>query len=109
MVNLARAENCDAHALQGMTPTKQGRYHVFVFKHSHEGDALQSLGESTGEASIKWWPKSTLIVNVRMFFRTHSPGHTATFSHAPHMQALPFNYSPNHSHTLSLHLLVPRL
>eukprot|EP00048_Salpingoeca_helianthica_P022123 m.16491 g.16491 ORF g.16491 m.16491 type:complete len:355 (+) comp6909_c0_seq1:17-1081(+) len=42
-VNLARAENCDAHALQGMTPGKQGRYHVFLFKHSHEGDALQSL------------------------------------------------------------------
>lgn len=43
VVTLAVAETMDAHAIAPTIPTDAARYHVFNFKHNHEGDNLQSL------------------------------------------------------------------
>eukprot|EP00047_Mylnosiga_fluctuans_P018983 m.77171 g.77171 ORF g.77171 m.77171 type:complete len:351 (+) comp7907_c0_seq5:764-1816(+) len=43
IVTLAVGETVDAHAIAGTIPDDQARYHVFNYKHDHEGEALQSL------------------------------------------------------------------
>ena len=43
-INLAHFEDAEAKDLSRLTPTDQGRYHVFNFKHTHEGDYMESIG-----------------------------------------------------------------
>ena len=43
-INLAHFEDAEAKDLCRLTPTDQGRYHVFKFKHTHEGDYMESIG-----------------------------------------------------------------
>ena len=45
-INLAHFEDAEAKDLSRLTPTDQGRYHVFKFKHTHEGDYMESIGMS---------------------------------------------------------------
>ena len=43
-VQLAAADTVDVHAVSGLIPDDSARYHVFVYKHSHEGDQFTSVG-----------------------------------------------------------------
>ena len=45
-INLAHFEDAEANDLSRLTPTDQGRYHVFKFKHTHEGDYMENIGTS---------------------------------------------------------------
>jgi twinfilin-like protein len=42
IVNLEMAEMTDVHSLGRQVPNDHGRYHLFRFPHSHEGDWLES-------------------------------------------------------------------
>ncbi|XP_074646814.1 twinfilin-2-like [Tubulanus polymorphus] len=42
-INLAAAEVIDILQLPSFVPKEEGRYHIFNFQHSHEGDYLESL------------------------------------------------------------------
>ena len=42
---LASFDNTDARNLSSRIPKDHARYHFFVYKHSHEGDFLESIGE----------------------------------------------------------------
>lgn len=42
LVYLAKSGSCETAELPGRVPEGQARYHLFRFKHSHEGDYLQS-------------------------------------------------------------------
>ena len=43
-MKLAAADTVDVHAVSGLIPDDSARYHVFVYKHSHEGDQFTSVG-----------------------------------------------------------------
>ncbi len=43
-INLAHFENAAVTDLRRLTPGDQGRYHVFKYKHTHEGDYTESIG-----------------------------------------------------------------
>ena len=43
---LAMKDNVESHALASKIPKDQARYHFFLFKHTHEGDYLQTIGNS---------------------------------------------------------------
>ena len=41
-------ENCDdtnINTLASKIPTDKGRFHVFTYKHTHEGDYMESIGK----------------------------------------------------------------
>lgn len=42
-IMLAMKENVDSNGLARKIPKDQARYHFFIFKHTHEGDYLQSI------------------------------------------------------------------
>ena len=44
---LAKSEaELSVESLPANVPTDEARYHFFLFKHTHEGDYLESVGES---------------------------------------------------------------
>ncbi|KAI9565363.1 hypothetical protein GHT06_009155 [Daphnia sinensis] len=43
IVNLESAEEINVHALGSLVPDDHGRYHLFRFAHTHEGDFLESI------------------------------------------------------------------
>ena len=45
-INLAHFEDATVKDLSRLAPKDQGRYHVFKFKHTHEGDYIESIGKS---------------------------------------------------------------
>ena len=45
-VNLTRSGMLSVEDLPSAVPSDAARYHVFRFKHSHEGDYLESNGET---------------------------------------------------------------
>ncbi len=46
VVNLeSTEENVDANSLSGLVPKISPRYHLFSFKHTHEGDYQEAVGE----------------------------------------------------------------
>lgn len=44
IVNLESAEEINVHTLGSRVPDDHGRYHLFRFLHTHEGDFLESIG-----------------------------------------------------------------
>ena len=44
---------CDVKGLPKKVPENSPRYHLFVFKHTHEGDYLQSVGEFNARITLK--------------------------------------------------------
>uniref|UniRef100_A0A1B0D7D3 Uncharacterized protein n=1 Tax=Phlebotomus papatasi TaxID=29031 RepID=A0A1B0D7D3_PHLPP len=42
-IHLVKATNVDVSGLSQMIPKDQARYHLFLFKHTHEGDYLESF------------------------------------------------------------------
>uniref|UniRef100_A0A1L8E451 Twinfilin n=1 Tax=Nyssomyia neivai TaxID=330878 RepID=A0A1L8E451_9DIPT len=42
-IHLVKASNIDVNALAQMIPKDQARYHIFLYKHTHEGDYLESF------------------------------------------------------------------
>ena len=44
VVNLESIEQVTVHTLGNKVPDDHGRYHLFRFPHSHEGDFLESIG-----------------------------------------------------------------
>lgn len=46
VVNLESTEQINVHTLGSQVPDDHGRYHLFRFPHSHEGDFLESIGKS---------------------------------------------------------------
>ena len=55
IINLEKSCELETSQLAGEVPTEKPRYHFFLFKHTHEGDYLESIG--------KFWdcPKLPLI------------------------------------------------
>ena len=45
-IELVHANPTDTRDLPGRVPTDTPRYHFFLYKHSHEGDYLESVGTS---------------------------------------------------------------
>jgi twinfilin-like protein len=45
VVNIAISESCDAHSVARTIPDDHARYHIFNFKHDHEGNSMESLGQ----------------------------------------------------------------
>jgi hypothetical protein len=43
-INLEVADNTDISSLVSRVPEDSARYHVFTFKHTHEGDYTESIG-----------------------------------------------------------------
>lgn len=39
------ADNTDITSLASRVPDESARYHVFTYKHTHEGDYTESIGE----------------------------------------------------------------
>ena len=48
-VNMTRSGMLSVEDLPSAVPSDAARYHVFRFKHSHEGDYLESNGETLSE------------------------------------------------------------
>lgn len=44
-INLEMADNTDITSLASRVPDESARYHVFTYKHTHEGDYTESIGE----------------------------------------------------------------
>lgn len=42
-IHIVKADNLKASDISAQVPTDQARYHIFLFKHSYEGDYLESL------------------------------------------------------------------
>ncbi|CRK88175.1 CLUMA_CG001960, isoform A [Clunio marinus] len=42
-IHIAKAENIDVHKLKALVPIDHARFHVFLFKHSYDGDWVESL------------------------------------------------------------------
>lgn len=47
VVNLESIEKISVHTLGNQVPDDHGRYHLFRFPHSHEGDFLESIGKES--------------------------------------------------------------
>ena len=48
VINLERTEeSIDADSLSGLVPETSPRYHLFSFKHTHEGDYQEAVGTFT--------------------------------------------------------------
>lgn len=45
IVNLEHAEQISVATLGSLVPEDHGRYHLFRFPHSHEGDFIESIGK----------------------------------------------------------------
>ena len=45
MVNVAKTTNIDVAGLPAEVPADSGRYHIFWYKHTHEGDYMETPGE----------------------------------------------------------------
>lgn len=43
-INLDNCVDTDAGTLNSRFPSDHARYHLFLYKHSHEGDYLESIG-----------------------------------------------------------------
>ena len=41
------SDSIELNALPAKVPTDKASYHVFTFKHTHEGDYLESKGKTT--------------------------------------------------------------
>ena len=48
LIKLSSTEATEVKELPGRISKECARYHFFLYKHSHEGDYLESTGESTG-------------------------------------------------------------
>lgn len=46
LIHLVTAGNVSLDKLPSKVPTDSARYHVFNFKHTHEGDYMENLGKS---------------------------------------------------------------
>ena len=46
LVNLEISETATVATLGSKVPDNHGRYHLFCFPHSHEGDYLESISEN---------------------------------------------------------------
>ena len=44
MIQLAAASHIDVDAVSAQIPDNSARYHVFIYRHSHEGDQYTSTG-----------------------------------------------------------------
>lgn len=44
-IHLVCAENVPLEKLPSKVPTDTGRYHLYKFKHTHEGDYMESIGK----------------------------------------------------------------
>lgn len=44
-INLEKSCDVDVTQLPDEVPTDKPRYHFFLFKHTHEGDYLESIGK----------------------------------------------------------------
>lgn len=42
-VHIEKCDNIDVHKLSAQIPTDHARYHVYLFKHSHESDYLENF------------------------------------------------------------------
>ena len=50
-------DNIEVNALARQVPTDEARYNFFLFKHTHEGDYQESIGElSLNRATLKPLP-----------------------------------------------------
>lgn len=50
IINLESAKKgVDANSLAGFVPEDAPRYHLFCFKHTHEGDYQEAIGEALEE------------------------------------------------------------
>lgn len=45
IINFEEAENVNVGDLQAHVPTDHGRYHLYNFKHTHEGDYMENIGK----------------------------------------------------------------
>ena len=43
-IELDSFDNIEASALSSRIPTDHARYHFLLFKHTHEGDYMESIG-----------------------------------------------------------------
>ena len=46
VINLEKSCELETSQLAGEVPSDKPRYHFFVFKHTHEGDYLESIGKN---------------------------------------------------------------
>lgn len=46
-VHLVTAENITIDKLPSKVPDKNARYHLYKFRHTHEGDYMESIGKYT--------------------------------------------------------------
>lgn len=42
-IHITKADNIDVHKLSSQVPTDHARFHIFLFKHSYDGDYLESF------------------------------------------------------------------
>lgn len=45
-INLEERQNVDVNSLASMIPSDHARYHLFCLPHSHNGDHLNSIGNT---------------------------------------------------------------
>ena len=45
-MNLAKSGEMEIHGLSSAIPTDTARYHLFWYKHTHEGDYTESAGQT---------------------------------------------------------------
>ena len=49
VINLASCQSdLDANSIADVVPEDSARYHLFSFKHTHEGDYKEAVGEESG-------------------------------------------------------------
>ena len=60
IVNLAKTTDVEVSGLAGQIPMETARYHLFWYKHTHEGDYTESAG----------WSRSTRQASGRIIYLT---------------------------------------
>ncbi|ELU12338.1 hypothetical protein CAPTEDRAFT_150315 [Capitella teleta] len=59
-IELSSTDTVDAKGLRSRIPTDAPRYHIFLYKHNHEGDYMESIGEFD----------SLVLISTSSFFLT---------------------------------------
>lgn len=60
IIELVHSNPTEIQDLPCRVPTDTPRYHFFLYKHSHEGDYLESIGMSL--IPVRWWSSSCYVL-----------------------------------------------
>lgn len=84
-IELVHTKPTETHELPYRIPADTPRYHFFIFKHSHQGQRQEALGQYslTLQVGAKWWANAERQYHVlclsRIIYRYQVPSFNSLF------------------------------